>query len=177
MGLLTSMQWPKTTLFDLLEDAEASTTDTFDVAHLELESGQSYVVAVVHGDPDQVDAVAEHLETLKHQWLGTTNGESSLCRSRDTTDQVMADIHDPEVAKIIDLLQQWHASRIQKLQMIVQAPADTDLVLRGENGQEVKLVGDERKGFKAGCATALDLFEKFPLTLTEIADDDADGDE
>lgn len=71
MGLLTSMQWPKTTLLQLLEDAEASSKDTFDIVHLELESGRSYVVAVIHGDPDQVDAVGEKLETLKHQWLGS----------------------------------------------------------------------------------------------------------
>ncbi|KRP97455.1 hypothetical protein TX25_05995 [Pseudomonas lactis] len=70
MGLLTSLQWPKTTLLQLLEDAEASTQETFDVVHLELESGRSYVVAVIHGDPDQVDAIAEKLGTLKHQWLG-----------------------------------------------------------------------------------------------------------
>lgn len=70
MGLLTSMQWPKTSLFDLLEDAEKSSKDTFDVVHLALNSGRSYVVAVIHGDPDQVDGVAEKLETLKHQWLG-----------------------------------------------------------------------------------------------------------
>ncbi|NMX64730.1 hypothetical protein [Pseudomonas sp. WS 5079] len=177
MGLLTSMKWPKTTLFDLLEDAEANTKDTFDVVHLELESGQSYVVAILHGEPDQVDAIAEQLEELKHQWLGTKNDKSSLCRSRDTTDQVTADVHDPEVAKIIDLLQQWHTSRIQKLQMIVQAPADTELVLRGVNGHQVELLGDERKGFKAGCAMALDLFSKFPLTMTEIIDDDTGEDE
>ena len=70
MGILTSMQWPKTSLFDLLEDAEKSSKDTFDVVHLELESGQSFVIAVIHGDPDHVDDVAEKLEALKHQWLG-----------------------------------------------------------------------------------------------------------
>ncbi len=71
MGLLTSMQWPKTTLLQLLDDAEATTKDTFDVVHLELESGRSYVVAVIHGGPEQVDGVAEKLEALKHQWLGS----------------------------------------------------------------------------------------------------------
>lgn len=68
------------------------------------------------------------------------------------------------------MLQEWHANRIQKLKMIVQAPADTELVLRGANGQQVLMAGDERKGFKAGCATALDLFEEFPLTMAEIVD-------
>lgn len=70
MGLLTSLQWPKTTLFQLLEDAETSADETFDVVHLALESGQSFVIAVVHGDPDHVDSVAQKLDTLKHQWLG-----------------------------------------------------------------------------------------------------------
>lgn len=67
------------------------------------------------------------------------------------------------------MLQQWHANRIQTLQIIVQANADDELVLRGANGQQILLTGDERKGFKTGCATALDLFEKFPLTMTKIA--------
>lgn len=68
MGLLTSLQWPKTTLFQLLEDAETSPDDTFDVVHLALESGQSFVIAVIHGDPDKVDIAAEKLELLKQQW-------------------------------------------------------------------------------------------------------------
>ena len=84
--------------------------------------------------------------------------------------QATVNIHDPEVAEIIELLREWHACRIQKLKMIVQAPADTELVLRGANGQQVLMAGDERKGFKAGCATALDLFGKFPLTMTKIVD-------
>ncbi|NMX60230.1 hypothetical protein [Pseudomonas sp. WS 5079] len=92
-------------------------------------------------------------------------------------DQVTANTHDPEVVEIINLLQQWHSGRVQKLQMIVQAPADSELVLRGANGQQVLLVGDERKGFKAGCATALDLFGKFPLTVTKNVSRDIDSEE
>lgn len=67
MGLLTSMKWPETSLLDLLNDAEESTGETFDIVHLELNSGRSYVVAVIHGDPDQVDTVAEKIQALKHQ--------------------------------------------------------------------------------------------------------------
>lgn len=92
-------------------------------------------------------------------------------------DQVTANTHDPEVVEIINLLQQWHSGRVHKLQMIVQAPADSELVLRGGNGQEVLLVGDELKGFKAGCATALDLFGKFPLTVTKNVSLDTDLEE
>lgn len=67
MGLLTSMKWPDTSLLDLLNDAEKSTEETFDIVHLELNSGHSYVVAVIHGDPDSVDDIAEQLQTLKQQ--------------------------------------------------------------------------------------------------------------
>jgi len=61
------MKWPETSLLDLLNDAEESTGETFDIVHLELNSGRSYVVAVIHGDPDQVDTVAEKIQALKLQ--------------------------------------------------------------------------------------------------------------
>ena len=67
MGLLTAMTWPNTSLLDLLNDAEESEQDTFDVIHLELNSGRSYVVAVVHGEPDQVDSIAEEIQRLKQR--------------------------------------------------------------------------------------------------------------
>lgn len=92
-------------------------------------------------------------------------------------DQVTANTHDPEVVEIISLLQKWHSGRVQQLKMIVQAPADSELVLRGANGQQVLLMGDERKGLKAGCATALDLFGKFPLTVTKNVSRDTDSEE
>lgn len=67
MGVLTSMKWPETTLLDLLNDAEESTTETFDLVHLELNSGRSYAVAVIHGEPDQVDSIAEEIQRLKQR--------------------------------------------------------------------------------------------------------------
>lgn len=93
------------------------------------------------------------------------------------TDLAKANIRDQNVVEIIEMLQKWHANRVQKLRMIVGAPADTELMLRGENGKEVLLIGDERKGFKAGCATALELFGKFPLTMTKTISDDTDAEE
>ncbi|WP_371359891.1 hypothetical protein [Pseudomonas sp. KT_2_4] len=67
MGLLTAMTWPKTSLLDLLNDAEESEQDTFDVIHLEPNSGRSYVVAVIYGEPDQVDSIAEEIQRLKQR--------------------------------------------------------------------------------------------------------------
>lgn len=63
MGLLLRMTWPKTTLLDLLDDAEQSPEDLLDVAHLELNSGRDYLVAVVTGNKAQM--VAELLERLR----------------------------------------------------------------------------------------------------------------
>ncbi|BAV74141.1 hypothetical protein PCAU_1932 [Pseudomonas chlororaphis subsp. aurantiaca] len=67
MGLLTSMRWGEVTLLDLLNDVEKDTVDSFEVVHLELNSGRSYVVAVIHGEPDQVDEIAEKIEGLKRR--------------------------------------------------------------------------------------------------------------
>lgn len=48
MGELTRMNWPKTTLLDLLNDAEQR-SETFDIATMDLLSGKEYMVAVVCG--------------------------------------------------------------------------------------------------------------------------------
>jgi hypothetical protein len=90
------------------------------------------------------------------------------------SEQFQADVYDPDVARIIRSLQEWHAVRVQKLEMIVNAMDDVGLQLRLADGSYSELVGDERKGFKSGAETALDLFRKFPLAVIEIADDDAD---
>lgn len=63
MGRLLRMTWPKTTLLDLLDDAEQSPEDLLYVAHLELNSGRDYLVAVVTGHKAQI--VAELLERLR----------------------------------------------------------------------------------------------------------------
>lgn len=67
MGLLTKMNWPDTKLLHLLDEAEASPGETFDVIHLGLNSGKDFVVAVIHGDTDHVSEIAEYLQTLKQE--------------------------------------------------------------------------------------------------------------
>jgi hypothetical protein len=88
------------------------------------------------------------------------------------TQQLQADVYDSDVVEIISSLQEWHAVRIQKLEMIVDALDDVGLQLRLPDGSYSELVGDERKGFQAGAATALDLFRKFPLAILQIADEE-----
>lgn len=63
MGLLLRMTWPTTTLLELLNDAEQRNEDLLDVAHLELNSGRDYLVAVVTGEKAQ--KLAELLEQLR----------------------------------------------------------------------------------------------------------------
>lgn len=63
MGLLLRMTWPTTTLLEVLNDAEQNPEDLLDVAHLELNNGRDYLVAVVTGD--KVQKVAELLERLR----------------------------------------------------------------------------------------------------------------
>lgn len=54
MGELTRMRWPRSTLLDLLNDAEQR-SETFDIVTMDLQSGKEYLVAVVCG-PKAEDA-------------------------------------------------------------------------------------------------------------------------
>lgn len=83
--------------------------------------------------------------------------------------QLQADVYDPDAIQILSSLQEWHGVRIKQLEMIVNAMDDVGLQLRLPDGSYSELVGDERKGFQAGAATALDLFRKFPLEILQIA--------
>lgn len=88
------------------------------------------------------------------------------------TKQLQASVFGPDAAKIITSMQEWHAVRVKQLQMIVSAMDDVDLQLRRPDGSLSELVGDERKGFQAGAATALDLFHKFPLAVLQLVDEE-----
>ncbi|GAB3389658.1 hypothetical protein [Azotobacter armeniacus] len=63
MGLLTKMTWPKTTLLDLLNDAESREGETFNLAQLELRAGRDYMVAVISGE--KAGEAYSHLAELK----------------------------------------------------------------------------------------------------------------
>ncbi len=49
MGMLTQMAWPNTTLLQVLEDAEKTEANTFDLVCLELNDGRTFTVAVICG--------------------------------------------------------------------------------------------------------------------------------
>jgi phosphotransferase system HPr-like phosphotransfer protein len=64
MGLLTKMEWQKTTVLELLEDAEQrDVSDTFDIVTLGLAGDRKFLIAVISGDKAE-DAYRE-LSDLK----------------------------------------------------------------------------------------------------------------
>ena len=64
MGLLTKMNWPATTLLELLNDAEQRNDDLHDVVHLELNNGRDFLVAVLTGP--KAEQVAQQLERIRN---------------------------------------------------------------------------------------------------------------
>lgn len=63
MGKLTKMEWPTTSLLELLEEAQTKTSDA-DLAHLTLKNGKGYLVTVIHGNPDAVNQIHDLLLKL-----------------------------------------------------------------------------------------------------------------
>ncbi|WP_338807111.1 hypothetical protein V8U11_09070 [Pseudomonas chlororaphis] len=85
------------------------------------------------------------------------------------TGPISADVHDGDVEQIFRLLQKWHADRVRQLELIVYAPDDATFQVNGE-----PLPKSDLQGFKAGAATALSLFRKFPIEITDLDDHDTD---
>ncbi|WP_368735410.1 host nuclease inhibitor protein [Metapseudomonas otitidis] len=76
-----------------------------------------------------------------------------------------------ELREIAEALITWHSSRVQKLQAVLDTPADTEVRL-GEN-DPIVLTGEALRGFRAGIAVAKEWFGKFPLSISH----DDGGDE
>lgn len=49
MGLLTHMTWPESTMLQVLEDAEQTRANTYDIVCLELNDGRTFTIAVICG--------------------------------------------------------------------------------------------------------------------------------
>lgn len=84
-------------------------------------------------------------------------------------ESISADVHDDDVEQIFRLLQEWHADRVGKLELIVYAPDDAAVQVNGES-----LPKSDLRGFKAGVAVALSLFRKFPIEITDLDEHDTD---
>ncbi|WMR34745.1 host nuclease inhibitor protein [Metapseudomonas otitidis] len=76
-----------------------------------------------------------------------------------------------ELRQIAEALITWHASKVQKLEAVLDTPADTEVRL-GES-DPIVLTGEALRGFRAGIAVAKEWFGKFPLSISH----DDGGDE
>lgn len=163
MGLLTEMKWPQTTLLDLLNDAELIDSDICDVVHLELNSGLDYLIAVITGN--KAEQAAELLERLRSPESKAAEGDA------------VAYTNDANIVAMVQMLEQWHRSRVEKLELIASAEPGTDIQVNGSDGQPLILTKEMRTGLLLGVDVALQMFRKLPLTLEENASDNLEEDE
>ncbi|WP_338135418.1 host nuclease inhibitor protein [Metapseudomonas otitidis] len=91
---------------------------------------------------------------------------------KDTLHEMLQEFcSNTELREIAEALITWHSSRVQKLQAVLDTPADTEVRL-GEN-DPIVLTGEALRGFRAGIAVAKEWFGKFPLSISH----DDGGDE
>lgn len=154
MGLLT-----ETAQIKAVADAvELLDVDALDFEHLELNNGRDFLLALVTGP--QVEKVVALLERLR-TW-------SQPAPAGGTT---VAHTNDGQVLHIVELMQEWHSSRVKKLQQIVDAGPEVDIQVAGPDGKNLSLSAQQRTGLVVGVDLALQMFGEFPLTVTEPADE------
>lgn len=67
MGVLTTMNWSRTSVLDLLHDAEARANGTFDIVNLNQKSGSSFAVVVLYDKSSEINALVDQLQDIKQQ--------------------------------------------------------------------------------------------------------------
>lgn len=157
MGLLSNMlcaNWSETTLLNVMLDAESRTEETFDFEHLELDDGRDFLMAVVTGM--RAEKLARHLERLRI-WSEPAPADAPAIAHTD----------DEDVLHIVELLQEWHRSRIEKLRLLANAGSDVSIQVPGTDGQPLELSADQRIGLMVGVDLALQMFGTFPLMVEE----------
>ena len=157
MGLLSDL----IPVADVATAVELLDDDVLDFEHLELDDGRDFLVAVATGS--KAERVARQLERLRY-WSQPGAGDAA----------VVAHTNDEQVLHIIELLQEWHRTRIEKLELVANASPDVKIEARGPDGQPLELAGQLRAGFQEGVNLALQMLKNFPLT---VADDAEDSDE
>ncbi|VXC72557.1 conserved hypothetical protein [Pseudomonas sp. 8Z] len=154
MGLLTELDQVKA----VADAVELLDVDVLDFEHLELNSGRDFLLALVTGP--HVEKVVELLERLRSRSQPAPAGGA-----------VVAHTNDDQVLHIVELMQEWHSSRVKKLSLVANAGPDVKIEARDPDGKPLELTGQLRAGFQEGVNLALQMFGKFPLTVTEPADE------
>lgn len=141
----------------VVTDVELIEEDVLDFEHLELDDGRDFLLAVVSGPKAQ--KVVELLERLR-AWSQPAPANAPA----------IASTSDEGVLHIVELLQEWHRTRIEKLQLVANAPADVKIEARGPDGSPLELTGQLRAGFQEGVNLALQMLGKFPLKVEPSTD-------
>jgi hypothetical protein len=154
MGLLT-----ETAQVNAVADAvELLDVDALDFEHLELNNGRDFLLALVTGP--QVEKVVELLERLR-SWSQQAPADGTI----------VAHTNDDQVLHIVELMQEWHRSRVEKLRLVANAGPDVKIEARDQQGKLLELTGQLRAGYQEGVNLALQMFGKFPLTVSEPVDE------
>lgn len=140
------------TAVDLLD------VDVLDFEHLELDDGRDFLLAIVTGP--KAEKVVELLERLRSWSQPAPAGGTAVAHT-----------NDEDVLHIVELLQEWHRTRVEKLELVANAGPDVTIEARGPDGQPLELTGQLRAGFQEGANLALQMFGKFPLKVDLDADD------
>lgn len=154
MGLVAEL----TPLASVATAVELLDVDVLDFEHLELDDGRDFVLAIVTGP--KAEKVAQQLERLR-SWSQPAAADAPA----------VAHTNDQDVLHIVELMQEWHRTRVEKLELVANAGPDVRIEARGPDGQPLELTGQLRAGFQEGVNLALQMFGKFPLTVEETADD------
>lgn len=154
MGMLTETVQVKA----VADAVELLDVDALDFEHLELNNGRDFLLALVTGP--QVEKVVELLERLR-SW-------SQPAPAGGTT---VAHTNDDQVLHIVELMQAWHSSRVKALKQIVDSGPEVDIQVAGQDGKSLSLSAEQRTGLVVGVNLALQVLGKFPLTVTEPADE------
>lgn len=82
-----------------------------------------------------------------------------------------------QVQEIAEGLIAWHGQRIKNIDLILQAPKDTEIRL-GSGDNPVIMSGERLSGFRAALIIVKDWLEPFPLSINRTGpSDDLDEDE
>lgn len=154
MGLVAEL----TPLASVATAVELLDVDVLDFEHLELDDGRDFLLAIVTGP--KAEKVGQLLERLR-SWSQPAPADAPA----------VAHTNDEGVLQIVELLQEWHRTRIEKLELVANAKADVKIEARGPDGAPLELTGQLRAGFQEGVNLALQMLGKFPLKVEPSTDD------
>lgn len=67
--------------------------------------------------------------------------------------------------KIIFDLKEWFEKRVEHLQIIIDKENESKIIIEGENGEQIELPEELKKGFHFGIQTAIEVFGEFPVKI------------